>query len=264
MFQSVDDVPRVRHGNAITRLDPSKQVAEIIGNEECGVNSMGNTWENMGSDMDASFWHNRWQTNQTGWHEPAVNPLLTTHFPSLNVHPGGRVFVPLCGKSLDLGWLLSCGYAIAGAELSELAVTQLFAELGIDAHISEVGKHRLFHGEKIDIFVGNIFELSRELLGPVDAVYDRAALVALPKATRIQYSTHLKTITASAPQLVIGYEYDQTVVAGPPFSVTPEELHRHYGDGYTLTLLARVEVPGGLKGKCPATEHIWRLNKRGS
>lgn len=212
--------------------------------------------------MEASFWHNRWQTNQTGWHEQAVNPLLITHFPSLNVPLGGRVFVPLCGKSLDLGWLLSHGYAVAGVELSELAVTQLFAELGIEPSISAVGKHRLFRGEKIDIFVGDLFNLSREILGLVDAIYDRAALVALPEAMRERYAAHLKALTALAPQLVIGYEYDQTVVPGPPFSVTTDELHRHYSDGYTLTPLARMEVPGGLKGKCSATEHVWRLDIR--
>ena len=171
--------------------------------------------------MEPSFWHNRWQTNQTGWHESTVNPLLITYFPSLNVPPGGRVFVPLCGKSLDLGWLQSQGYAVAGAELSELAVTQLFAELEIEACISDVGKFKLFSGEKTDIFVGDIFALSCEILGPVDAVYDRAALVALPETMRVQYTTHLKSLTALAPQLVIGYEYDQTVVPGPPFSVTP-------------------------------------------
>jgi thiopurine S-methyltransferase len=212
--------------------------------------------------MDASFWHNRWQTNQTGWHESAVNPLLIAHFPSLNVPAGGRVFVPLCGKSLDLGWLLSRGYAVAGVELSELAVTQLFAELGMEPRISDVGKFKLFRRVKIDIFVGDLFDSSREILGAVDAVYDRAALVALPEPMRAQYTAHLKAITALAPQLVIGYEYDQTVVAGPPFSVTPDELHRHYNDSYSLTPLARVDVPGGLKGKCPATEHIWQLNKR--
>ena len=212
--------------------------------------------------MDASFWHNRWQTNQTGWHEPAVNPLLITHFSSLNVPPGGRVFVPLCGKSLDLGWLLSRGYAVAGAELSDLAVTQLCAQLGIEPSISTVGKLRLFRGEKIDIFVGDIFDLSHEILGPVDAIYDRAALVALPKAMRVQYTAHLKALTALTPQLVISYGYDQTIVAGPPFSVTSDELHHHYSDSYALTLLARVDVPGGLKGKCPAMEHIWRLDKR--
>jgi thiopurine S-methyltransferase len=212
--------------------------------------------------MDASFWHNRWQVNQTGWHESAVNPLLITHFPSLNLPPGSRVFVPLCGKSLDLGWLLSRGYAVAGAELSELAVTQLFAELRMEPTTSEVGKLRRFRGEKIDIFVGDLFDLSGEILGPVDAVYDRAALVALPETMRPQYTAHLKSITGMAPQLVIGYEYDQTIVAGPPFSVTADELHRHYSDSYTLTPLAHLEVPGGLKGKCPATEHIWRLNRR--
>lgn len=177
--------------------------------------------------MEPSFWHNRWQTNQTGWHEREVNPLLITHFPSLNVPSDGRVFVPLCGKSLDLGWFLSRGYAVAGTELSELAVTQLFSELEMEPRISEVGKHRLFRGEKIDIFVGDLFDLSREVLGPVDAAYDRAALVALPEAMRVRYTAHLKTITALAPQLVIGYEYDQTVVPGPPFSVTVDELHRH-------------------------------------
>ncbi len=211
--------------------------------------------------MDASFWHNRWQTNQAGWHESTVNPLLIAHFPSLNVPPGGRVFVPLCGKSLDLGWFLSRGYDVAGAELSELAVTQLFAELGIEPRITEVGKHRLFRGEKIDIFVGDLFDLSREILGSVDAVYDRAALVALPEPTRIRYAAHLKALTPLAPQLVIGYEYDQTMAPGPPFSVTSDELHRHYSDTYTLTPLARIDVPGGLKGKCAATEHIWRLDR---
>jgi thiopurine S-methyltransferase len=212
--------------------------------------------------MEAEFWLNRWQTNQTGWHERAVNPLLITHFPSLHVPPGGRVFVPLCGKSLDLGWLLSQGYVVAGAELSELAITQLFTELGMEPTISEVGKHKHFRGEKIDIYVGDFFELFREVLGPIDAVYDRAALVALPEAMRERYTTHLKPLTSLASQLVIGYEYDQSVVPGPPFSVTPDELHRHYSSSYALTPLARLDVPGGLKGKCPATEHVWRLDRR--
>lgn len=212
--------------------------------------------------MEASFWHNRWQTSQTGWHERDVNPLLIAHFPSLNLASGSRVFVPLCGKSLDLGWLLSRGYAVAGAELSELAMTQLFAELRMKPQISGIGKLRLFRGEKIDIFVGDLFDLSREILGPIDAVYDRAALVALPETMRVQYTAHLKDLTGLAPQLVIGYEYDQTIVPGPPFSVTSDELQRHYGDSYTLTPLTRIEVPNGLKGKCPATEHVWQLDRR--
>jgi thiopurine S-methyltransferase len=100
------------------------------------------------------------------------------------------------------------------------------------------------------------------MLGPVEAVYDRAALVALPAEIRQRYAAHLMEITATAPQLLIGYEYDQALQAGPPFSVGREELHRHYGESYRLTLLASADVAGGLKGKCPAKEIVWLLSTR--
>ena len=53
--------------------------------------------------MDPSFWHQRWAKNEIGFHEPKANPLLVTHFNGLSVPTGGRVFVPLCGKTLDIG-----------------------------------------------------------------------------------------------------------------------------------------------------------------
>lgn len=212
--------------------------------------------------MEASFWHQRWQTNEIPFHERATNPMLIKHFSVLALAKGGRVFVPLCGKSLDIGWLLSRGHAVAGAELSELAVQQLFVELGMEPGIAELGHARHYSGKQIDIFAGDIFQISREMLGPVDAVYDRAALVALPEEMRQRYATHLKEITANAPQLLICYEYDQAVLAGPPFSVESDELHRLYGGSYRLTRLESVDVPGGLKGKCPAKENVWLLSRR--
>jgi len=212
--------------------------------------------------MEPSFWHNRWETNQTAWHERTVNPQLLKHYPALALAKGSRLFVPLCGKSLDLGWLLSQGHAVAGAELSELAVTQLFAELGVKPRISPLDKLTRYSAKQIDIFVGDIFDLTREALGAVDAVYDRAALVALPEAVRRRYTAHLRTITSSAPQLLICYEYDQSVMDGPPFSVRGEEVHRHYDDCYQSTLLESSDVLGGLKGKCPAIENVWLLQKK--
>ncbi len=212
--------------------------------------------------MDESFWHNRWQTNQTAWHERAVNPQLLKHFPALSLAKGSRVFVPLCGKSLDLGWLLSQGHAVAGAELSELAVRQLFTGLGMDPDMSVTGNFTRYSGKQIEIFVGNIFDLSRDLLGPVDAVYDRAALVALPAEMRIRYAAHLTALTDSAPQLLICYQYDQAAMDGPPFSIPTKELHRHYSQNYVLTLLEGADVPGGLKGKSPAMEQTWHLTRR--
>lgn len=212
--------------------------------------------------MDPHFWHQRWRTNETGWHEQATNPLLVAHCAALNLPRGSRLFLPLCGKSLDIGWLRSQGYAVAGAELSELAVTQLFEGLGIQPSRTAVGASTRYSSPGIDIFVGNIFDLSPDRLGPVDAVYDRAALVALPPDMRPRYATHLQTLTATAPQLVICYEYDQTVLPGPPFSVPAEELHRHYDAQYSRTLLKQTDLPGGLKGKVPAKECTWLLTPR--
>ena len=176
--------------------------------------------------MDTDFWLQRWQENNIAFHRSEANPLLVTHFKALGLAKGSRVFVPLCGKTKDIAWLLSNGYRVAGAELIEMAIEQLFMELGIAPKISDVGKVKHYSATDIDIFVGNIFELSGQILGPVDSVYDRAALVALPTEMRDRYTAHLTEITHGASQLLICYEYDQTLMAGPPFSISQPALQR--------------------------------------
>lgn len=209
--------------------------------------------------MDISFWQERWTKNEIGFHGQEANPLLVKYWGRLALQKGHRVFVPLCGKTLDIGWFLSQGYKVAGAELVEMAVQQLFAELGIQPQITEAGKLKHYAARNIDIFVGSIFDLPRKMLGPVDAIYDRAALVALPETLRPQYTSQLMEMTDLAPQLLICYEYDQTLQQGPPFSISNEEVHKHYENHYDLSLLGSVNVPGGLKGKSSATENVWLL-----
>ena len=153
--------------------------------------------------MDPSFWHQRWEKNQIAFHEGKANALLVKHFHELTLAKGRRVFVPLCGKTLDISWLLSNGYHVAGAELSQVAIEQLFMELGMQPETSKVGEVEQWSAKNIDIFVGDIFALSRKILGPVDAVYDRAALVAFPEEMRKRYTAYLTEITGKAPQLLI-------------------------------------------------------------
>jgi len=212
--------------------------------------------------MEPSFWHQRWAKNETGWHERQVNPLLIAYFNDLSVGKSPRVFLPLCGKTLDIAWLLSNGSRVSGVELSQLAIERLFMDLGLQPDISAVGNVQQWSAKNIDIFVGDLLGVSRTLLGPVDAVYDRAALVALPEQMRTRYTAHLMEITNRAPQLLICYEYDQRAMDGPPFSITREEVGRHYGRTFDLRLLASVDVSGGLKGKCPAKENVWLLRSR--
>ncbi|ALA58139.1 thiopurine S-methyltransferase [Nitrospira moscoviensis] len=212
--------------------------------------------------MDPNFWHQRWENNETGWHEGKANPLLVRHFHELSLAKGRRIFVPLCGKTLDIGWLLSKGHRVAGAELSQLAIEQLFIDLGVQPEISKVGQVEQWSAKNLDIFVGDIFALSKKILGPVDAVYDRAALVAFPEEMRNRYTAHLTEITGKAPQLLICYEYDQRLAEGPPFSVNADEVKRHYAGTYDVTLIESADVAGGLKGKVSAKENVWLLKSK--
>ena len=128
--------------------------------------------------------------------------------------------------------------------------------------IMRVGALDHYRAPQLIIVVGDIFNVTPELLGPVDAVYDRAALVALPQDMRARYTAHLMSLTAQAPQLLISFEYDQLAMEGPPFSVsTEEEIRQHYGPRYDITALSSLNVPGGLKGRCPATERVYLLQK---
>ena len=211
--------------------------------------------------MDPSFWHQKWERNEIAFHGREANPLLVAHFEALSLPQQSRVFLPFCGKTLDIHWLLSRGYRVAGAELSAMAVEQLFSELGVEPEISAIDQVRRYSANGIDIFVGDFFTLSHTVLGPIDAIYDRAALVALPEAMRAQYAAHLIDIAQQAPQLLITYVYDQAMLNGPPFSVDHDEVAQRYRQSYQLKLLASVDIAGGLKGKCAAAEHVWLLQQ---
>ncbi len=210
--------------------------------------------------MEADFWHERWRENRLGFHQSDYNALMVAHFDSLGLPEGARIFVPLCGKTRDIAWLLSRGFRVSGSELSGLAIDQLFTDLGMEPEIDCEGALSRYSAPDIDIFVGDIFDLSQAALGPVDAVYDRAALVALPRDMRSDYAGHVQEITGRAPQFLLCFEYDQTAMEGPPFSVDKAEVERVYGPYHDLTALASAEVQGGLKGVVPATERAWHLH----
>lgn len=209
--------------------------------------------------MQADFWHKKWQDNEIGFHMSEANPMLVAYFHALNVKPGQRVFIPLCGKTLDIAWLLGQGFAVVGAELSRLAIDELFKQLGVTPLITEYEELLHYQAPNLDVFVGDIFYVSEGLLGAVDAIYDRAALVALPVDMRARYAKHLMSISVNAKQLLITFDYDQNLLPGPPFCVNEAEVQQHYASQYQIQLLANEPVPGGLKGVCPAQELVFKL-----
>lgn len=210
--------------------------------------------------MKASFWHEKWKKGEIGFHESAVNPALTNHWHALSA-AGGRVFVPLCGKSLDLAWLLSQGVHVIGVELSEIAVQELFVSLDMEPAVSDVENFKFYSAENIAIWVGDIFNLNKAWLGEITAIYDRAALVALPESMRLEYARKLIELSNCATQLLVTFEYDQSLHQGPPFSVPESAVQTCYGTRYQLECLERKAVAGGLKGRIAAIESVWKLTR---
>ncbi len=167
-------------------------------------------------------WLARWNSGKTGWHEAGGNAALRKFWP--RIKPGGRVLVPLCGKSADLLWLEQEGCDVTGVELSEVAVRTFFAEADIPFEIEADGELLRFRAQqrRLSIYCGDYFRFSAE---PFDALYDRAALVALPPELRPAYVEHTKAMMkADATHLLITLEYDQSRVNGPPYSVFADEV----------------------------------------
>lgn len=193
--------------------------------------------------MQHDFWHERWQQNQIGFHQPQVNPHLQRYWPDLRLNPNSRIFVPLCGKSSDMLWLLSMGFQVVGVELSPLAVEQFFSENGLQPIIRRHGNFMVYQVNGLQLFCGDFFALQPEDIGHVDAVYDRASLVALPPEMRIEYVFRLSTLLSSNVQiLLIAFDYPQHEMPGPPFCVHSQEVEQLFNPWCTVELLASIDV----------------------
>jgi thiopurine S-methyltransferase len=193
------------------------------------------------SNENANFWRGRWKRGEIGWHQSEIEPGLVKW---ASQRKPSRILVPLCGKSLDLIWLASKGYEVIGVELSELACEALFSENQIEYRKSSAQGFNVFTAPGLTIFNGDFFKLSPELLGPIGAVYDRAALIALPEDVRTKYSAHLMKLIGPSFENDFGFlqiiiertPYDLT---GPPFSVSPKEVEAFYGKKFKIEILSK-------------------------
>jgi thiopurine S-methyltransferase len=152
--------------------------------------------------------------------------------------PAQTVLVPLCGKAADLAFLADHGHTVVGIELVETAAVAFFSERDLTPTITDDGSLRRYHHDAITIIVGDFFACTRDHVGPVTALYDRAAVIALPEPMRRAYVAHVRRLLPlGAAGLIVTVEYPQAVMDGPPFSVSEAELRSLYS-GSTIELLA--------------------------
>ena len=217
--------------------------------------------------MEPDFWHQRWQDGLTGFHQRDINPHLATFWSRLQIQAGEQVFVPLSGKSLDMLWLRK-HYPVLGVELSPIAVEEFHKENGLVATHRRQGAFSVSETDNLCLLCGDYFDLQPAQLQRVRAVYDRAALVALPADMRPRYVSRLTSLLpASVSMLLVAMEYDQQQMKGPPFAVDEKEISDLFERHWSIQLLHEENIlanePGFRdRGLSRLSEKIYLLKKK--
>jgi len=215
--------------------------------------------------MEADYWHQKWTQGSIGFHQKSVNKRLVHYWPTLlsaefssglsatelTTGPNPRVFVPLCGKSLDMLWLHEQGHDVLGVELSEKAAEAFFVENDLAFDSRRDGEFDVFSGtgkaQGIVLLAGDFFALTPEQLHQCGAFYDRASLIAMNNTFRTHYAEHLaRILPAGATGLLLSISYDQEKMNGPPFSVPDEMVHELLQHYFTIQQLAHYTGPNRL------------------
>lgn len=217
--------------------------------------------------MNKEYWQQKWEIKDIGFNQLQPNKLMQHYFSLLKLTPGCRVFVPLCGQSIDMLWLAGQGYQVIGIEFSQVACDAFFKENKIPVKITKTNDLILYSSDEISIFCGDFFKLERAILGKIDAVYDRAALVALPNDARKSYAEHLIELMAPATQMfLITTMYNQNEMEGPPFSVDEDEVVALFSTHFDINQLynKQFEIPTHLqtRGLLQAAEQAYFLTKQ--
>lgn len=190
--------------------------------------------------MEPEFWQERWKAGQIGFHQQHVHPDLIAFEDSFLADGPHRILVPLCGKSIDLLWLVERGHSVVGLELVRSAVDSLFENTGLTPEWTAVTGGMRATAGNLTVFQGDLFKLDLAEIGPVTRIWDRAALVALRPDQRQAYTTLLKSLLAPGGQgLLSVFVYDQSVMSGPPWSVDEATVRSLYT---TVTLLSTEDI----------------------
>jgi thiopurine S-methyltransferase len=208
-------------------------------------------------------WLQRWQDNNIGWHHIEFNQHLLNRWHALFLPQGSLVLAPLCGKSRDMAWLAEQGYRIRGIELSPLAVEGFFEEQGLQPSIATRGDYECWRTGPYEIYCGDIFDLEQIDNSDVNAVYDRASLVALNPDQRTHYAEMLQRILPQqAKMLLITMEYPQGEMDGPPFSVSDDEVRALFSNRFSIQRLHSLNILKDTeryrdKGVSQMLEHVY-------
>jgi thiopurine S-methyltransferase len=218
--------------------------------------------------MDHTFWLERWQKSDIGFHQPVAHDFLDRHWSALGVPSGAEVLVPLCGKSKDMVWLAEHGHTVIGTELAEAAVDQFFAERSRTPAAVQQGGFTVKRAGPFELWCGDHMALETAVTRRIGGVFDRAALVAMPRIMQDPYASQLAALTPSGvPVLLVSLDYDPSEMDGPPFPISPGRIDELFGQAFRITLLEKRDGLSSsknlkMRGLSKLEESAWKMVRR--
>ena len=206
--------------------------------------------------MSKDFWLDCWDKGEIRFHQKNINPQLTSFWPNI-AKDKKPVFVPLCGKTLDMTYFAKRGHKVIGVEFSEKAILEFFSSLQLTPSVQSKGSFNIYEAENYQIYCGDLFHLDINLQ-EIAYVYDRASYIALNEETRKKYREWLIKHLSHAHILLLSIEFDN-LEAGPPFSISQEELKEGFSSAYKIETLIDEEID---KSKVPHSQIINQLIER--
>ena len=201
-------------------------------------------------ELPTSYWSERWHQDDAFWHQQEVNAHLLHNLHALDAvkataPPGRRprIFVPLCGASVDMLYLHQQGWHVVGLDAVEQPLRSFVHDH--QPHLQHVRDVPVSQGsgvvhiaaEHLDLFGVDYFsaDVTAALLGgAVDAVWDRGSFVAIGVKQREAYVAKvLQLLTARSEQpnwLLNAFDYNlDSAMVAPPHSLPREDIERLLG-----------------------------------
>lgn len=212
--------------------------------------------------INNEFWIKRWAEGKTGFHQADVNPKLIEFAERFLDGKSKHAYVPLCGKTKDMLFLVEQGLKVSGSEVSSLAIKSFFSENKLSFE-QDTGVYR---SEKITLYAQDFFELNPGRETPVDFIYDRAAMVAMPHERHKAYAKHLLDILKPGGKiLLISFDYDLTEMSGPPFALSEAVIRNCFETAQIEQLSERSILEDEPKfrdrGLSRLSEAVWQIEK---
>ncbi|GFN97348.1 thiopurine s-methyltransferase [Plakobranchus ocellatus] len=201
-------------------------------------------------------WKRMWEFDEIDFHNEQVHQTLIEYLDRLG--PCGKpanIFVPLCGKSLDVKWLADQGVQTVGLDGVHKALEQFYTEHGLDWEETNVpalgGAGKLLSSKdgRLKLYCGDITDFTVEVGGCFDAVWDRAAVVALNREDVERYVQIMKGLVRPGGCILLESEEfeasdfdgitDVLLKLPPPHAMFEDEIRRLYEPEFTVKPLSR-------------------------